>query len=222
MGIQRQWLVQVDDSNYLVGFEGLAATGQAKVSINGIVDTYVLTQIEDKGLFTPLYCGEKECFLQAGTDGDAALYVDGQILEPIKPTDPADTVNVAAPIVATIGILASFLIIGFYGLLYYLAARKVWPAWTAFSLFALDTLLLVGFALLSEDLAAYTFEFLFHAYIVWSMLTLARSKSRLSRLMQNSVNGLTNSSAVPVTQTGHPPMDDAAVSVPLTPDGPGY
>lgn len=248
-----QWLVQDEGVNYLVVYEGLSANGQARVSINGAADTYVLTQIEDRGLFTPLICGQKECFLQVDADDEPVLYVDGQIHEPLAPAEPAASVQPAVPVVplhadlqkkiksgmssfmtliilslinnilaivnasisfpfsifssvavmgltegiadnfgipaiAIVGLVLSFLVIGIYALLYYLASRRVWPVWTAFGLFVADTLLLAGFAFLSDDLAAFTFEFIFHVYIIWALLTLAKAKTKLSQLTRSYVD----------------------------------
>jgi hypothetical protein len=253
MDAMMQWLVQDEGVNYLVVFEGLSANGQASVSINGVVDTYVLTQIEDRGLFTPLLCGQKECYLQVDEDKAATLYVDGQVHDPIEPDEPSASVRTAAPAVplhadlqkkiksgmssfmtliilslinnilaivnasisfpfsifssvavmgltegiadnfgipaiAIVGLVLSFLTIGIYALLYYLSARRVWPVWTAFGLFVADTLLLAGFALLSDDLSSFTFDFVFHVYIIWALLTLARSKMRLSQLTRSYVD----------------------------------
>ncbi|MDW7658291.1 MAG: hypothetical protein SCM11_14075 [Bacillota bacterium] len=95
----------------------------------------------------------------------------------------ADNFGIQA--IAIVGLVLSFLVIGIYALLYYLSSRKVWPVWTAFGLFVADTLLLAGFALLSSDLSSFMFDFLFHIYVLWSLLTLARAKTQLSQLTRN-------------------------------------
>jgi hypothetical protein len=76
------------------------------------------------------------------------------------------------------GLVLSFLIIGLFTALYFLARRYTWPVWTAFALIVLDTLLLLGLTFLTElsfiDLA-------FHLWMVGSLFRLGQSKLKIAR-----------------------------------------
>lgn len=248
----QKWLVQDDSTNYLIDYDRSTPGGQAKISINGVPDTYVLSQVNEAGYFTPLPCGSRECVIKIALDGSAAtLYVDGVVQEPLDFAEQTRaqgqgsytaessilqkriksgmgsfltlillslinniliwlnasisfpfsifTASLATGFGQTIaeesgdplfnagGIIISILIIAAYTSLYLLARRRIWPAWVAFALIVADTLLLIGFALLTQDFVSFALDLVFHIWIIWSLLRLGQAKSRLGRLVLEKI-----------------------------------
>lgn len=247
-----RWLVQDETGNFLIEFQGTTQGSQARVSINGQADTYILSPVEEKGYFAALPCGKRECFLQLSPDlATTTLYVDGTVQTPLE-SAPEIVMPAPDPLAATfaglqkkvksgmgsfltliilslvnlvlilvnatisfpfsiftaiaamsfgsafadeagnstfliVGIIVAILIIAAYGALYLLARRRTWAAWVAFGLIVCDSLLLAGFAVITQDLAGFAIDLLFHVWILWSVFNLCQARSKLDRLTREQL-----------------------------------
>ncbi len=81
---------------------------------------------------------------------------------------------------AIVGIAAAILITAAYGVLYFLARKRTWPVWVAFGLILVDTALLIYD--FSGDLASVIVDIAFHAWIIYSLLSLGLARRHLDRL----------------------------------------
>jgi hypothetical protein len=95
------------------------------------------------------------------------------------------------PVFLIAGVAFSILVIGVYFVLYMLARKRTWPVWIAFGLILADTLLLIIFIILNQG--EYLFDFVinlaFHAWIIWSLVQLGKSRAKLKKLVRSQIEG---------------------------------
>lgn len=79
------------------------------------------------------------------------------------------------------GLILAVLIMGIFIGLYVLTRRYAWPAWVAFGLVVGDTLLLIGLALINQDLMSMLIDIAFHIWMIFSLFRLALAKTKIAR-----------------------------------------
>lgn len=93
-------------------------------------------------------------------------------------------------IIISLSIAVSIII--FYGILYYYSFRYNAIIWLSFAFLILDTMILLGFALLSGAAGDFVIDMAFHAWILWSILQLGIAKSKLQKALLNRIPVLTD------------------------------
>ena len=101
------------------------------------------------------------------------------------------------------GVVFSGLMIAIYAVLYKLAGRRIWPVWTALALIIIDSLILVAFALMGDELLANLLDMAFHVWIIASLARLGQCKVKLNRLVKASAANAADQVQTPV-QTAMP------------------
>jgi hypothetical protein len=87
----------------------------------------------------------------------------------------------------SISIFISLLTVGVYLLLFYLSAKHIGAMIAAIVLFLIDTFLLAVIAFYLNALSSFVIDFIFHAWVIWSMGSMLAAKRRLDALVRSSV-----------------------------------
>lgn len=90
-------------------------------------------------------------------------------------------------IILIVATAIAFAMIAFYAVLYFFSIRSMAAIWIAFAFLIMDTLGLVAFGFLSQEIVSMLIDIGFHGWILWSVLQLGLAKKKLTQITMERI-----------------------------------